>query len=379
VSVELVNVSRLVDGIATIRDVSLTLERGSLSVLLGPTLSGKTSIMRLLAGLDKPSSGRVLVDGKDVTGFDVRQRSVAMVYQQFINYPSLTVYENIASPLRVQGKPRGEIDKRVKEAAGLLKLDPYLDRTPLQLSGGQQQRTAIARALVKAADLVLLDEPLANLDYKLREELRTELPRIFEASGAIFVYATTEPSEALLLGGRTVCMWEGEVLQAGETPLVYRHPDTLRVAQVFSDPPLNIVGIEKKNGSVQYAGGIAAPAAGLYAKLGDGAYRVGFRAHQLEIAKGIPGRHAFHATVTVTEITGSESFVHLNRDASNWVAVLPGVHEYQPGDVLDAVLDPDNVFVFDASGRLVASPGAVAFSSEVPSGSREENASTRNR
>ena len=357
-SVELVNVSRSVDGIPTIFDVNLKLERGTLSVLLGPTLSGKTSIMRLLAGLDKPTSGRVLVDGKDVTGADVRQRSVAMVYQQFINYPSLTVYENIASPLRVQGKPRGEIEKRVQDAAKLLKLEPYLNRTPLQLSGGQQQRTAIARALVKGADLVLLDEPLANLDYKLREELRTELPRIFEASGAIFVYATTEPSEALLLGGRTVCMWEGEVLQTGETPQVYRRPDTLRVAQVFSDPPLNIVGVEKKNGSVQYAGGIAAPAAGLYAKLNDGPYRVGFRAHQLEIANGTPGRHAFHATVTVTEITGSESFVHLNRDASNWVAVLPGVHEYQPGDVLDAVLDPDNIFVFDASGRLVASPAA---------------------
>jgi len=378
-SVELANVSRLVDGVASIRDVSLELERGTLSVLLGPTLSGKTSIMRLLAGLDKPSSGRVLVDGKDVTGADVRQRSVAMVYQQFINYPSLTVYENIASPLRVQGKPRAEIEARVRDAAKLLKLEPYLDRTPLQLSGGQQQRTAIARALVKGADLVLLDEPLANLDYKLREELRTELPRIFEASGAIFVYATTEPSEALLLGGRTVCMWEGEVLQAGETPLVYRRPDTLRVAQVFSDPPLNVVGIEKKNGNVQYAGGIAAPAAGLYAGLNDGAYRVGFRAHQLEIANGIPGRHAFHATVTVTEITGSESFVHLERDASNWVAVLPGVHEYQPGDVLDAVLDPDNVFVFDAAGRLVASPKTIAFSNEVPSGSRQENASTKKR
>ena len=146
------------------------------------------------------------------------ERSVAMVYQQFINYPSLTVYENIASPLRVQGKPRAEIEKRVAGGrTAALKLEPYLNRTPLQLSGGQQQRTAIARALVKGADLVLLDEPLANLDYKLREELRTELPRIFEASGAIFVYATTEPSEALLLGGRTVCMWEGEVLQVGET------------------------------------------------------------------------------------------------------------------------------------------------------------------
>jgi glycerol transport system ATP-binding protein len=358
-TVSLENVTRSVDGVPTIRDVSLTLERGTLSVLLGPTLAGKTSIMRLLAGLDKPTTGRVLVDGKDVTGVDVRQRSVAMVYQQFINYPSLTVYENIASPLRVQGKPRAEIDLRVREAAKLLKLEPYLNRTPLQLSGGQQQRTAIARALVKGADLVLLDEPLANLDYKLREELRTELPRIFEASGAIFVYATTEPSEALLLGGRTVCMWEGEVLQAGETPKVYRRPDTLRVAQVFSDPPLNIVLIEKRNGSVQYAGGVRAPATGLYAAIGDGAYRVGFRAHQLEVANGMAGRHAFQATVTVTEITGSESFVHLNRDASNWVAVLQGVHEYPPGHILDAALDPNNVFVFDAAGRLVAAPGAM--------------------
>jgi glycerol transport system ATP-binding protein len=357
VSVTLEHVTRSVDGVPHIRDVSLTLEKGTLSVLLGPTLSGKTSIMRLLAGLDKPSSGRILVDGEDVTGIDVRQRSVAMVYQQFINYPSLTVFENIASPLRVQGKPRAEIDKRVAEAVRLLRLEPFLDRTPLQLSGGQQQRTAIARALVKGADLVLLDEPLANLDYKLREELRAELPRIFEASGAIFVYATTEPSEALLLGGRTICMWEGEVLQSGDTSRVYRHPETLRVAQVFSDPPLNIVGIEKKNGSVQYVGGGEAPANGLYAALPDGIYRVGFRAHQLALAGGPAGRHVFPAVVTVTEITGSESFVHLNRGTSNWVAVLQGVHEFEPGQQVDAVLDPGNLFVFDAIGRLVAAPG----------------------
>src|SRR5215468_3417081 len=374
-SVTLEHVTRTVDGMATIADVSLTLERGTLSVLLGPTLSGKTSIMRLLAGLDKPTTGKVLVDGKDVTGIDVRQRSVAMVYQQFINYPSLTVYENIASPLRVQGKPKSEIDQRVMEAARLLRLEPFLKRTPLQLSGGQQQRTAIARALVKGADLVLLDEPLANLDYKLREELRAELPRIFEASGAIFVYATTEPSEALLLGGRTVCMWEGQVLQAGETSSVYRHPETMRVAQVFSDPPLNTVAIQKRDGSVAYGGGVEVPASGLYAGLADGEYRVGFRAHQLEIANGAAGRHAFPATVTVTEITGSESFVHLHREEANWVAVLHGVHEYEPGVVLDAVLDPDNVFVFDQAGRLVAAPGGKAFSSEVDPASREENAS----
>src|SRR6202171_252631 len=146
-SVALENVTRQVGAPSYVRDVSLVFERGTLSVLLGPTLSGKTSLMRLLAGLDAPSAGRVLVDGKDVTGIDVRQRSVAMVYQQFINYPSLTVYENIASPLRVQGRPREEIDRRVQEAAKLLQLEPYLNRMPLQLSGGQQQRTAIARAL----------------------------------------------------------------------------------------------------------------------------------------------------------------------------------------------------------------------------------------
>src|ERR1700755_118513 len=165
-SVTLDHVVRTVDGVPTIRDVSLTLERGTLSVLLGPTLAGKTSIMRLLAGLDRPASGRVLVDGKDVTGIDVRRRSVAMVYQQFINYPSLTVYENIASPLRVAGVGQVEIDARVKEAARLLRLENLLQRLPAQLSGGQQQRTAIARALVKRARLVLLEQPLANLAYK---------------------------------------------------------------------------------------------------------------------------------------------------------------------------------------------------------------------
>ena len=358
---ELRNVSKTVDGADHIRDVSLTLQHGSLNVLLGPTLSGKTSLMRLMAGLDQPTAGSVWFDGKDVTGVPVQRRNIAMVYQQFINYPSMTVYENIASPLRVAGADQARIDREVRRAAELLRLTPYLDRTPLNLSGGQQQRTALARAIVKNAKLVLLDEPLANLDYKLREELRTELPRIFEASGAIFVYATTEPSEALLLGGNTVCMWEGQVLQAGDTSKVYRQPDTLRVAQVFSDPPLNIVGIEKKNGTVQYAGGIHAPATGLYKSLADGSYRVGFRAHQLEVANGVAGRHAFHATVTVTEITGSESFVHLNRDASNWVAVLQGVHEYEPGHLLDAVLDPENLFVFDAADRLVAAPD-ITFS-----------------
>ena len=188
-------VSQVVAGQAHILPTDLTLQRGTMNVLLGPTLSGKTSLMRLMAGLDKPNTGQVLWEGKDVTGVRVQDRQVAMVYQQFINYPSMTVYDNIASPMRVGGTSAGEIDAAVRKTADLMKLTPMLERKPLELSGGQQQRCALARALVKNAGLVLLDEPLANLDYKLREELRIEIPKIFEEAGSIFVYATTEPEE----------------------------------------------------------------------------------------------------------------------------------------------------------------------------------------
>ncbi len=171
-TLELRNVSTQVGGETHLSDISLTLASGTLTILLGPTLSGKTSLMRLMAGLDKPTTGQVLVDGVDVAGVPVQKRSVAMVYQQFINYSNLTVYENIASPMRVAGLRGKELDAAVRRAAEMMHLTPLLDRKPPELSGGQQQRTALARAIIKGADLVLLDEPLANLDYKLREELR---------------------------------------------------------------------------------------------------------------------------------------------------------------------------------------------------------------
>ena len=270
----------------------------------------------------------------------MRKRSVAMVYQQFINYPSLTVYENIASPLRVRACRATRSTRGCSEAARLLKLEPYLDRTPLQLSGGQQQRTAIARALVKGADLVLLDEPLANLDYKLREELRAELPRIFAASGAIFVYATTEPPEALLLGGRTVCMWEGEVTQFGRHLEVYRQPDdAARRAGVLRSAAEHRRRSRSRTALVQYAGGVTAPATGALAGLADGAYRVGFRAHQLAARPtASPAATPSTATVAVTEITGSESFVHLEpRRRATGSRCCTACTSSSPGHELDAV------------------------------------------
>ncbi len=333
-----------------IEDVSLTLQRGSLNVLLGPTLSGKTSLMRLMAGLDRPTSGRIFMDGRDVTGVPVAKRNVAMVYQQFINYPAMTVFENIASPLRVKGRPKAEIRAEVTGAARLMKLEPYLDRTVLNLSGGQQQRTALARALVKKADLVLLDEPLANLDYKLREELREELPRIFAEGGAIFVYATTEPTEALLLGGNTATLSKGRVTQFGPTPDVYRRPADLETARIFSDPPLNVLPMSARGGQLTSPHGFSIPAQGL----ADGDYLAGVRAHHLRAGATAPGAASFEARVVVTEVTGSQTYLHADLGGERIVAVLPGVRSAERGDPITLHFSPADMRVFGADGRAVA-------------------------
>jgi glycerol transport system ATP-binding protein len=357
-SLVLQNVSKQVGAEEHIRDVSLTLERGSLNVLLGPTLSGKTSLMRLMAGLDRPTAGDVLVDGKSVVGLPVQKRSVAMVYQQFINYPTLSVYENIASPMRVAKVDKASIDNKVRAAAELLKLTPLLDRMPLELSGGQQQRTAIARALVKDAELVLLDEPLANLDYKLREELRVELPRLFGESGAIFVYATTEPHEALLLGGKTATLQEGRVTQFGPTIDIYSRPIDLITAQTFSDPPLNVVQMQKKGANLHFDGkSIAAPAG--TPDLPDGSYKVAIRPHHVMLQQ--PGGEALMVEVAVstTEITGSESFIHVEHNGARWVVLTHGVHRYEIGDRVPVYFDPAGFLIFDAAERLVAAPGGA--------------------
>tara|TARA_R110002110_G_scaffold106774_12_gene267553 strand:+ start:8032 stop:9120 length:1089 start_codon:yes stop_codon:yes gene_type:complete len=359
-ALEFKGVSKTVGGETHIEPTDLTLAAGTMNVLLGPTLSGKTSLMRLMAGLDKPTGGQILWEGTDVTGLRVQDRKVAMVYQQFINYPSMSVYDNIASPLRLMGKSKAEVDTAVNEAADLMQLTPMLDRKPLELSGGQQQRCALARALVKNAGLVLLDEPLANLDYKLREELRVEIPKIFEKSGAVFVYATTEPEEALLLGGNTATMWEGRVTQFGLTPKVYRQPVDATTARVFSDPPMNFLEITKSGDMLSFGGGQNTPAIGPLAALADGHYIAGFRPNHVEIKQFAKDSIAFETRVTVTEITGSETFVHLEYHGEKWVGLVHGVHDLTLGGALPVYLDPTHIYIFSQTGELVA-PASYAL------------------
>jgi len=354
---ELKNISKKVGNSHHMRAVSMSLEKGSVNVLLGPTLSGKTSLMRLMAGLDKPTSGEILMNGTNVVGMPVQKRNVAMVYQQFINYPAMTVYENIASPMRVMGADEAVVDRRVKQAADLMKLTPYLDRMPLNLSGGQQQRTALARALVKDAELVLLDEPLANLDYKLREELRIELPKIFAETGAIFVYATTEPQEALLLGGKTATLHEGQLTQFDKTIDVYNRPSDLLAAQTFSDPPMNILPVMKSGNTFAFdASRVDAPSS--VSGLPDGQYRLGIRPHHMLLEKPKGKSMKLECEVSTTEITGSESFIHLRNIDTHMVALVHGVHRVEVDDRISAYLDQKNLFVFDQDDNLVFAPEA---------------------
>jgi glycerol transport system ATP-binding protein len=357
---EMRNVSKLVGGVSHIHPTNLALERGSLNVLLGPTLSGKTSLMRLMAGLDKPSTGSIIFDGVDVTNIRVQDRSVAMVYQQFINYPSLTVYENIASPMRIAGKDKATIDREVRKAADLMKLSPFLDRTPLNLSGGQQQRTALARAIVKNAKLVLLDEPLANLDYKLREELREELPKIFAQSGAIFVYATTEPSEALLLGGSTATLSQGRIAQFGSTIDVYRKPVDLVSAQTFADPPLNIMSLLRHGNDLAFKGKPVLPVPAHLRHIPDGNVTVAFHPHHVALERQNEFALSIQAKTLISEIAGSESFIHVEAHGKRWVLLAHGIRKIEPDQDIEIFLDSSHLMAFGPDGQSFTTAHAQA-------------------
>jgi glycerol transport system ATP-binding protein len=352
VNLELRQVGLQVGADVHIHPTTLALEPSRFNTLLGETLAGKTTLLRLMAGLVRPTTGELWFGGRDVTGVPVQRRHVSMVYQQFINYPNLSVFENIASPLKVTRAPAGEVRERVGRIAELLRLTPLLDRRPGELSGGQQQRTALARALVKDAELVLLDEPLANLDYKLREALRDELPRLFADRGCTVVYATTDPAEALLLGGHVATLDQGRVTQYGPGAEVYRVPADLVTARVFSDPPINVAAARKEGAEVKLVDGVRWPAPPALRALPDSEITVALRPHHVR-----PAGHAGVAVsgrVLLCEISGSESVVHFTLAGTTWVSQAHGVWNHAISEQAHFVLDVERCLYFDATGARLA-------------------------
>ncbi len=347
---ELKEVGKTVGKDTHIYPTTLRLKPGHFNVLLGTTLAGKTTLLQLMAGLEKPSQGEIWFNGENVTNTAVQKRNVSMVYQQFINYPNMSVFDNIASPLRVIRHSNEEIKKRVGDMAELLKISALLDRRPSELSGGQQQRTAMARALVKDSSLVLLDEPLANLDFKLREELRDELPKIFAERNCVVVYATTEPTEALLFGGKTAAMHEGSVVDFGSTSEIYRNPKNLISASVFSEPPLNILSVTKQKNKISTHSNDSWSAG--QTNLPDGKYTMGIRPHHVTPVRNSKSDVAIQGTVKVAELSGSESMVHCDVHDQDWVSLAAGIHPFGRGASANMYFDPANCFYFSEGGNL---------------------------
>ncbi|WP_341936965.1 ABC transporter ATP-binding protein [Marinimicrobium sp. C2-29] len=355
-SLTLKNVTRVVEGETWISDLNLTFEPGSFNVLLGRTRAGKTSLMRLMAGLDRPTKGQIMMNNVDVTGVPVRNRNISMVYQQFINYPNLTVYENIASPLRLSKTDPNILDRRVRETAEMLGIEKLLNRLPLELSGGQQQRTAMARALVKDAELVLFDEPLVNLDYKLREQFRAELRTLFKERNCIAVYATTEPNEALALGGNTAVLHEGRLLQVGPTAEVYHKPKDIVTAEMFSEPPINIISATVTDNEVTFDKTIHFQLNADLRNLSAGDYQFGVRASHIGLVPQADDDLELPVKVELAEISGSETFLHVHNPHFDLVLHLSGVHEYKVDQEIKIYFPTHKVFAFDCEGQLVHAP-----------------------
>lgn len=361
-SLELKHLSKNVAQTCHLHDISVEFAADSFNVILGPALAGKTSLLRVIAGLDKVSSGSILLNGEDISSHDVQKRNTAFVYQEFVNYPTLSVFENIASPLTVRGESKRAITSRVNEVAELLGLQALLGRRPTELSGGQQQRVAIGRALTKDADVILLDEPLANLDYKLREELRRELPRILAGRGKIVLYATTDPAEAFLLGGKLTLLDQGSVQQIGSAAEIFAAPNNLAAAKIMSDVPLNQLAVRIEDGrcNLEQAASFTLP--GHMRGLPDGMYTLGFRAEHVHLQSGCSTAVPQDVSVSVAELSGSETIVHFEFAGQPCVAIVAGSHSFDATQPTTVYFDLAQMFAFNGDGTTAAMPDASTFS-----------------
>ncbi|QIK73637.1 ABC transporter ATP-binding protein [Propioniciclava coleopterorum] len=335
-------------------DVSMTIADGQFMVLLGPSGCGKTTLLRQIAGLELPTSGSIAIGGRDVTYMPVHQRNLSMVFQSYAVFPHRRVRHNIAFPLKTKKLPQAEIDKKVAWAADLLQLTPYLDRFPAQLSGGQRQRVAVARAIVVDADVLLMDEPLSNLDALLRLSFRSELKRIVEQLGTTTVYVTHDQSEALSLGDQVAVMRSGKVSQLAPPLDIYDHPSDTFVGGFIGSPPMNFLDGQATETGIDIGGHTVAAPAGLP----RGKVRVGIRAEAIDVAPhGTPG--TVPAQVLVVEPLG----------ASTLLSVAIGEHQLKvqadpdisvkTGDTVSLRLAEKAIRLFDHETRLAWQAQAV--------------------
>jgi ABC-type sugar transport system ATPase subunit len=327
-----------------LKGVDFAIEPGEFFAMLGPSGSGKSTTLRLMAGLDKPTKGRILFDGQDVTALDAQHRDVAMVFQSYALYPHMTVAENIAFPLEMAKTPKAEIAEKVKDAARKVRIEHLLARRPGQLSGGQQQRCALARAIVRKASLFLLDEPLSNLDAKLRLETRGELKRLQRDLAVTTVYVTHDQEEALTLADRMAVFMEGEIRQIGSPVEVFAKPNSIDVAAFIGSPPMNLMTARLENGTAQ----VGTVALDLKAQEGQSAdVVIGIRPSAVRLeSDGMPAR------VEQVENLGDTAILDIAFAGTTIRARVSDPTAYREGDSVFVRFDPKDIHLFDAaSGR----------------------------
>ncbi|MEW5721721.1 MAG: ABC transporter ATP-binding protein [Thermodesulfobacteriota bacterium] len=350
-SLLLENVDIRSDGVPYLDSVNLEFKRGNLYTILGRTLAGKTTLLRTIAGLQKPQQGAITLHGRQFLDIPVWKRNVAMVYQQFINYPHLNVMSNVTFPLLKAGVPKAEARRRAAEVLAKVGLEGLETRRPSALSGGQQQRVALARALVKNAEILLLDEPLVNLDYKLREQLREEFLNIFQGQNdAIVIYTTTDPAEAIQWGHELIIMDKGAIIQQDKPLAAFNAPANIRCAEVINDPPMNMFEGAVAGGLVRLKGDVSFALPRHMSGLKDGRYVFGVRAMDLAIGREIESR------VTLSEISGSQTIVHLSGAIGHFIVFQAGVHHYAIGNTVQVDLSPERLYAYATDGALVSAP-----------------------
>jgi ABC-type sugar transport system ATPase subunit len=330
--------------VRALNGIDLDIEPGEFFALLGPSGSGKSTTLRILAGLDMPTSGRVLVDGLDITALPSSERDVAMVFQSYALYPHMTVAQNIAFPLEMAKLPKAEIAPAVREAAAKVKIDHLLDRKPGQLSGGQQQRCALARAIVRKARLFLLDEPLSNLDSKLRLETRVELKKLQRSLGVTAVYVTHDQEEAMTLADRLAVFMEGEVRQVGRPAEVFARPNSVEVAAFIGSPPMNLMPARYADGQVTFGG---RPIATSLQVGGSRDVTLGVRPGAVRIeADGVPAR------VELVEDLGDSAVLDLDLGGTAIRARVGDGAMPREGDMIRIMARPQDIHLFDAATGL---------------------------
>jgi ABC-type sugar transport system ATPase subunit len=350
-SVAFRSVSKAYRGTLALDRFELTVEPESFTVICGPPRSGKSVMFRLLVGLERPDSGAIEIDGKDITTLSAAQRPIGYVPQSFALYPHLKVFDNIAYPLRLAGVARDEIARRVDRAAGILSIGHLLGKTPDQLSGGEKQRTAVSRGLLKNATLFVLDDPLAGLDYKLRERLMDDLKSLREELKATFLYATSDSLEALTLAQRLVVLDGGRAVQHGDPVGVYDEPLRLRALELIGFPRANVVlGVAAGNRVTAGPLTFLAPRA-----VRDGAIVVGFRPEAIKPAtgRGIDGR----CRIQLVENLGSEFVIHVDAGGKPLTMSFPVAGRTPPAldSEIDFSIDPLDIVLFDPTdGRRLA-------------------------